>query len=403
MGPFGSNIKAENFVGKGIPVIKGANLNATYLLDFFSDFLTEEKTAELSSSIARKGDIIITHRGTLGQVGLIHDNAKYNKYLVSQSQLKLSFDLKRVNPYYVYYFLKSPIGQQQILSNKSQVGVPAIARALSSMKAIIIDLPELPLQRKIVTHLRMIDDRIDLLRQTNRTLEAIAQTIFKSWFVNFDPVHAKQQGIACAGIDAATAELFPNSFEDSELGQIPKGWRVLSADEILKRLSVGKKYEQKTSKQKGCVPILDQGKSGVIGYHDDLPSIIASQEEPVIVFANHTCYMRLISFPFSTIQNVLPFTGKGVDTIWLYYATMNKITFQEYKGHWPDFARQNVIVPSNKLTFAYSERVSPLIRKIFTNCIYIEILTKVRDTLLPRLISGKLDVSAIEAQLEEIA
>jgi type I restriction enzyme, S subunit len=241
MGPFGSNIKAENFVSVGIPVIKGAHLNATYLLDCFSDFVTEEKAAQLSASIARKGDIIITHRGTLGQVGLIHENAKYNKYLVSQSQLKLSFDLTRLDPYYVYYFLKSPIGQQQILSNKSQVGVPAIARALSSMKAIIIDLPELPLQRKIVTHLRMIDDRIDLLKQTNQTLEAIAQTIFKSWFVNFDPVHAKQQGMAFAGIDAETAELFPDSFEDSELGLIPKGWRYSILGEYITKLSTGRR------------------------------------------------------------------------------------------------------------------------------------------------------------------
>ena len=93
MGPFGSNIKAENFTTSGVPVIKGGNLNGTYIHDSFTDFLTEDKAAELASSQARPLDIVITHRGTLGQVGLIPERSRYPYYIVSQSQLKLSFDL----------------------------------------------------------------------------------------------------------------------------------------------------------------------------------------------------------------------------------------------------------------------------------------------------------------------
>lgn len=141
MGPFGSNIKAENFVAAGVPVIKGGNLNGAYLNDSFSDFLTQEKADELTSSKARPLDLVITHRGTLGQVGLIPENANFPEYIVSQSQLKLSFDKTLVDPYFIYYFLLSPIGQQRLLANKSQVGVPAIAQALTTVRQIEINLP----------------------------------------------------------------------------------------------------------------------------------------------------------------------------------------------------------------------------------------------------------------------
>jgi len=395
----------KEFVGKGSSILVG--MGAVSHSDRFivSGVRTYDGEASEKYKVS-PGDLVIATRQQsdnlpiLGFPAIIPPSLANKQIIVATNLYKVT-KKSDIDLTYIFWLLRGKEYRTRIIEATKGTTVKMITK--DAIEDFMFYCPSPTECKNISRILNNISDRIDLLKQTNQTLEAIAQTIFKSWFVNFDPVHAKQQGIACVGIDAETAELFPNSFEDSELGQIPKGWRVLGADDILKRLSVGKKYEQKTSKQKGCVPILDQGKSGVIGYHDDLPSIIASPEEPVIVFANHTCYMRLISFPFSTIQNVLPFTGKGVDTIWLYYATMNKITFQEYKGHWPDFARQNVIVPSNKLTFAYSERVSPLIRKIFTNCIYIEILTKVRDTLLPRLISGKLDVSAIEAQLEEMA
>ena len=130
-----------------------------------------------------------------------------------------------------------------------------------------------------------LDDKIELNRRMNETLEALAQSLFKSWFV------------------------------DATQSALPKGWRVMKFGEFIERLSVGQKYEQKTALPTGKVPILDQGKSGVIGFHNDEPGVVASLEKPVVVFANHTCYMRLISFPFSAIQNVLPFVGAGVDTL----------------------------------------------------------------------------------------
>ncbi|MDC5852407.1 restriction endonuclease subunit S [Vibrio europaeus] len=143
MGPFGSRIKAENFVDSGVPVLKGGNLHGAYINDSDCDFLTEEKAEELKSSVVYEGDIVITHRGTIGQVSIVSDESKYPRYVVSQSQLKISLDKTKVNPYYVNYYLRSRLGQYQLLSFASQVGVPAIAKASTSVKQIRVPCPPL--------------------------------------------------------------------------------------------------------------------------------------------------------------------------------------------------------------------------------------------------------------------
>ena len=259
---------------------------------------------------------------------------------------------------------------------------------------IPVDVEE---QDQIAKTLDVLDDRITLLRETNATLEAIAQALFKSWFVDFDPVRAKMEGRAPEGMDEATAALFPDTLEESELGWVPKGWRVEKFESFIQRMSVGKKFDQKTANEFGAVPILDQGKSGIIGFHNESPGVHASLENPVVVFANHTCYMRLISFDFSAIQNVLPFVGKEVDTVWAFYATQGRVKFSEYKGHWPDFAIEKTVIPDASLTFAFREIIDPLMRSVRCNELQAQTLATLRDTLLPRLISGQLRLPEAQA------
>ena len=206
MGPFGSRIRASNFVTKGIPVIKGGNLNGDFISEDNFDYLTEEKATELQSSNAYRRDIVITHRGTIGQVGIIPDDSRFERYVVSQSQLKVTLDQDKVNPFYVYYFLRSPLGQHRLLVNSSQVGVPAIAQASTSVKGILVPFPKRKTQDSIVEILMDLDKKIATNTQTNQTLEQIAQAIFKSWFVDFEPVRAKM-AVLEAGGTAEQAEL----------------------------------------------------------------------------------------------------------------------------------------------------------------------------------------------------
>lgn len=140
MGPFGSDIKKENFVEAGVPVIRGGNLTDG-LVEHGYVFLSENKADELKNANAFPGDIVITHRGTLGQVGLIPKRSRFPRYVVSQSQMLLSVDSSRMSSRYLFEFLRSEDGRQQLLSYTSQVGVPAIARPTSSVKALQLIVP----------------------------------------------------------------------------------------------------------------------------------------------------------------------------------------------------------------------------------------------------------------------
>ena len=127
MGPFGSNIKVECFVDNGIPVLNGSNLDGITLKDGSFRYITEEKAESLKRANAHRGDIVITHRGTLGQIVYIPRNSEYDRYVISQSQFRIRCNEKVLQEYLVYYF-HTPIGQAKLLSNASQVGVPALAR-----------------------------------------------------------------------------------------------------------------------------------------------------------------------------------------------------------------------------------------------------------------------------------
>jgi len=142
MGPFGSDIKTDNFVESGVPVIRGGNL-ADGFVDSDFVFVSEHKADELRNANAFPEDIVITHRGTLGQVGLIPSRSNFPRYVVSQSQMLLSLDRRIATPRFVFEYLRSPLGQHRLLANTSQTGVPAIARPVTSVKAIRFVLPPL--------------------------------------------------------------------------------------------------------------------------------------------------------------------------------------------------------------------------------------------------------------------
>lgn len=131
---------------------------------------------------------------------------------------------------------------------------------------------------------------------------------------------------------------------------LPDGWQVFQIEQLYEQLPVGKRFEQKTSFPVGSVPVIDQSAAGIVGWHNEEPGVLASPENPVVTFANHTCEMRLMEESFSVIQNVFPLIGKnGVcQTKFLYYLTKGRVWLEEYKGHFPDFRRKWVCCPPDK-------------------------------------------------------
>ena len=186
MGPFGSDIKVENFVDSGVPVLNGSNLSAFKLVEEDFKYVSIEKAKTFKKAIAKRGDIVVTHRGTLGQISYIPNNSKYEEYVISQSQFKVTLKKDLVDPIFLTYYFHTNEGQKRLLANKCHVGVPALAQATTNFKKIQIPLPPIDLQKKIVDVLLAIDEKIEINNKLNNVVENLIEIIYTHWFIQLD-------------------------------------------------------------------------------------------------------------------------------------------------------------------------------------------------------------------------
>ena len=405
----------------GYVVIRNQNINDGVLnlsSPSYTDFSGYKDRTKRATP--QENDIVITREAPMGRVCLI---PKEPICCLGQRQVLLRADKNKISAEYLYWSLRSPFVRRQILVNEG-TGATVSNMRIPVLKALEIPrLESIEIENKKARDLSNLQNKIQLNTQINQTLEQIAQALFKSWFVDFDPVRAKVQALSeglsleqaeLAAMQAIsgktpeeltallqaqpdryaelseTAKAFPCEMVEVDGVEVPKGWEVKRIEEVIKKIPVGKKYSSKTAFSEGLVPILDQGRSGVIGYHNDEPGVKASIEDPIIVFANHTCYMRLISYDFSAIQNVFAFKGKECDVFWVYLATLGKQEFVEYKGHFPDFLIKEIIVPPDELTELFGKYVKESFSKIFIKDRENSSLVKIRDLLLPRLLNGEI-------------
>ena len=160
-GPFGSNLKVSCFVDYGFPIIDGANLKEYKVTDNITKFVTEEKARSLHRSIAKRGDIVVTISGTLGQIAYIPNDSKFKEYLCSQRQFRVTFNSEKVYPPYLVFYFHTWEGQHKILAFANQTGVPALSQPLKNFKNIIIELPNIEVQKKIASFCEMLNDKIE--------------------------------------------------------------------------------------------------------------------------------------------------------------------------------------------------------------------------------------------------
>jgi len=331
------------------------------------EILNIKQAPSRAKRLVKDGDTIIsTVRPNLKHYGFIK-NPNENT-VVSTGFVVLT--PREIDPFYLFSYLtqESVTNTLAAIAEATTTTFPAFRPEV--LADIEIEVPDFPMQKKIAEILSAYDAKIENNNAIIKNLEITAQTVFDEWFVNFRfPGYEKAR------------------FVDSEMGKIPEGWGVKGVLDVIERISPGKKYENKTALPVGRVPILDQGASGFIGYHNDEPGVIASIENPVIIFTNHTCYYRILTEPFSCIQNVLPYVGKnGYDTFFVYFLTKEKIKMSEYKGHWPEFEHQIFIIPPIELAKGFSEKGKDIIEKIVSCEKENVILKKTRNQLLAKLI-----------------
>lgn len=382
MGPFGSNITKDNFMESGVPVIRGNNLNHYRFLDEDFVFVNELKADELHSSAVLPNDIVITHRGTLGQVGIIPQNSRHKKYIISQSGMKLTCDESIADSQFIFYYLKSPKGQYSLLRNTSQTGVPAIAQPLSSLRKIPIPLPKLTEQHSIVRILSGLDAKIELNQKMNKTLEAIGQAIFKRWFVDFEFPNEKGKPYKSSG----------GEMVDSELGEIPEGWQVDNATKLF-TLEYGW-HLPKWDRQEGDVPVFGSG--GLTGYHNshfvEGPGVIIGRAGKV---GSESVYYSHLNFcPIETTFYVLTENKRIISYLYFFLKTLETVNTGSSV---PNLSRRDIhgakiIIPDVEVIEAFDKIAKTLFDQIKNNEKEIDYLSQIRDSLLPRLMSGKMRV-----------
>jgi len=410
-GPFGSSISAKHFVEAGIPVIRGSNLSAdvsTRLLDAGLVFVSAEKSAEFQRSTVRRGDLVFTCWGTINQVGLIDSRSKYDSYVVSNKQMKLTVDRTKADARFIYYVFSGPDKQSEILDNGIGSSVPGFN--LGQLKRHEVLLPPLSEQMAIADFLELLDDRITLLRETNATLEAIAQALFKSWFVDFDPVRAKMEGRAPEGMDEASAALFPDALEESELGWVPKGWRNVSLKEAVsihdsKRVPLS---GQEREKRRGPYPYY--GAAALMDTVDDYlfdGVFLLTGEDGSVADTNGYPIMQYVWGKFWVNNHAHILQGKdGVATEHVMLA-MQRTNITPYitgavqaKLSQTNMWRINFLKPTREVAEHFAALLEPLFVRFRHNAEQAQTLSALRDTLLPRLISGQLRLPEAEAATE---
>ena len=399
MGPFGSNIKVDNFIDSGVPVLNGSNLQGFKLNEDSFNYVSQEKADSLGRANARQGDVVITHRGTLGQIVYIPEDSKFVQYVISQSQFRLKLKKDLIRPDFFVYFFHTRLGQHRILMNASQVGVPALARPTSTFKEVCVPIPPMETQNKVMTILHSLDDKIEVNRRINDNLEQQAQALFKSWFVDFEPF--KDQPLV-----------------ESELGMIPQGWRVDCLSEFGKIVCGKTPSKAEKSYYGGNIPFIkipDMHNNVFVLHSEDRLSELGDNSQigkripPYSVLVSCIATVGLVGMNVRTCH-----TNQQINTIipssteYRYYLYQKLVSLKDYlinlgRGgtatlnvNTRQFGIIKIVSPSDKVLSDYHQRVSCLFDNIKNNSDESRRLAELRDTLLPRLMSGELSVNDIK-------
>ena len=375
MGPFGSNIKVSCFVDSGVPVLNGSNLEGFSLSEKTFRYVTREKADSLNKANAHRGDIVITHRGTLGQIVFIPQDSKYDRYVISQSQFRVRCNDKVLPEYLVYYF-HTPIGQHKLLSNASQVGVPALARPSSTFQQIEVVLPELSIQKRVVEIISTIQKKIVNNQELNDNLADLLQTIYHERFVN--DILAVNQGVlsdicSYSRDKVAVSELNIRTYFSTE--------NMLSGKAGSTEATSLPTTSQTTACHKG----------------DTLISNIRPYFKKIVYCEDKCgCSTDVLCFtPSQPRYSAYLFSTLYADKFFAFMVAGSKGTKMP-RGDKQQIMTYPVVLPSEEELAGFNTIASPLLEQIYSNRAENKRLSILRDTLLPKLMSGEIDVSAVQ-------
>ena len=381
----------------GYPMVRVTDVRDFYLETQASLKVSKEIYKEFTKrETPQQGDIIFTRVGSYGNSCLTLQD---KNFCLGQNTALIR---PHIDPHYLLFCLKSPFIKEQIES--SVVGSTQKTISIKSIKDLLIPIHSKEEIASISQILSSLQSKIELNRKTNETLEAMAKALFKSWFVDFDPVRAKAEGRP-TGLPAEISDLFPDSFEDSELGEIPSGWEVHLLGEAVS-IQYGKNLPTLNLIPKGF-PVF--GGNGVIGFHSDylfedvmtlvscrgaasgavlrsLPKSFVTNNSLVIDHRNTSVpSQRYVEFFLSNTDTSVFVTGSAQPQV-----TIDSIR------HLP------ILIPQSRLVEVFQDDLAPIGIKALLVDRQSKCLASTRDALLPKLISGEIRIPDAEKMLEEV-
>jgi type I restriction enzyme S subunit len=394
-GPFGSKLSTKHYSDSGVPVIRGTNLSggARFSLEDFV-WVSEEKANELLPNNAHPGDLVFTQRGTIGQVGLIPLDAPFKRFVISQSQMKMTPDPEKVDALFLYYYFSSPSTVKAIENLAFAAGVPHIN--LDILRNFVVPVPPLPVQRRIAGILSAYDDLIESCQRRIRILETMARALYREWFVQF-----RFPGHECVNRVA------------SPVGNIPKGWDVKRLDNVadVNRAQINARkapdelqYIDISSVSPGLINSTTTyafadapGRARRVVQHGD---VLWSCVRP-----NRRSHVQLMHPEPNTIASTgfAVLTATQVPFTFLYLTT----TTDDFVGYLTNnatgaaypavtattFEKAELLIPPKALLQKFGEATIPMAEQSHTLQRQVQILRKTRDLLLPRLLSGQVELT----------
>ncbi len=416
IGPFGSAMKADTYTQSGVPVIRGMNISDSRAWKGDWVFISDDFADSMPRCVVKAGDLVFPHRGSIGEVALIPQDAQ-SRYFLSTSLMKIELDEEKANPIFVYYFFRSRAGRSEIMKYSSQVGTPGIGQPLSSLRSFKIPVPPLSIQKSIASILGSLDDKIELNRRMNETLEGMARAIFKDWFVDFGPTRAKAEGRAPYLADDIWS-LFPDQLDDE--GK-PESWRYGALDDIVelnpreplkvgisapyldmaalptsgpipdvaveREFTSGMRFRNGDTLFARITPCLENGKTAFVQSLDHhavgwgSTEFIVLRSKPPVPPTYTYLLARDPAFRSHAIQSMTGTSGRQ-------------------RARTEALASYLVFIPSEGVWSAFGALIQPMFEQIRANGEESQTLAQTRDLLLPKLMSGDIRVRDAETLAE---
>ena len=404
--------RPDEFVAEGVAFIRAADMDGGRVLFNSSAKINKHARQRITKGIGAPGDVLLSHKGTVGKVALVPSDAP--AFVCSpQTTFWRSRDPLRLDRTFLYAFLRSPAFHAQLATRAGETDMAPYV-SLTSQRGLSVTLPPLPEQRAIAHILGTLDDKIELNRRMNETLEAMARAHFKSWFVDFDPVRAKAEG-RDPGLPEQITNLFPDRLVDSELGEIPEGWDVKRVGDI-GTIVCGKTPPTQVSEYYGhnvpFVTIPDMhGKIFATLVKKRLSYAGAQSQEKKMLPVGTICVSCIATAGLVVITSELSQTNQQINSVLPYQRDATYFWYWTLRNLGDDiraggsggsvlanlstgrFSELRLLACVAGLRSCYHSLTAPLLDRILENERESNTLAALRDTLLPKLISGELRVS----------